>query len=231
MNLSAVFSDGQEEGAFIMAATKALDVIRSQATAAKVLQPLRRTILESLREPQSASGLSRRLQLPRQRINYHLRELEKEGLVELVEERRKGNCVERVVKATARSYLISPEALGSLGSSPAEVGDRFSARFLMATAGRAVSDLARLQSRADRAGKRLATLTLSSEVRFASAAARNSFAEDLATFFAELAARYHDEAAPQGRRFRFFVGGYPAPTPDDDTPEAAQSGQEEAADE
>jgi DNA-binding transcriptional ArsR family regulator len=190
---------------------RALDVIRRRQTAATLLQPLRGQILEGLEEPGSASGLARRLGLPRQKVNYHLRELEKEGLVELVEERRRGNCTERVVRATARSYLISPEALGSLGSDPDRIRDRFSAAYLVATAGRAVQDVGRLQRQAEEAGQRLATLTLTSEVRFASAESRNAFAEELANALARLSAKYHDEGAPGGRRFRFFVGGHPAP--------------------
>ena len=195
--------------------TRPLDIIRSPDTAAKLLQPIRQQILENLGEAQSASGLARRLGLARQKVNYHLRELEKGGLVELVEERRRGNCTERLVKATARSYLISPEVLGALGSRPEEIRDRFSAAYLVATAGRVVRDVAELQGRADEAGQRLATLTLTSEVRFASAEARNGYAEELATALAELNAKYHDDDAPEGRRFRFFVGGHPAPATDD----------------
>ena len=190
--------------------TRPLDIIRSPNTAAKLLQPMRRQILENLSEPRSASGLARMLGLPRQKVNYHLRELEKGGLVELVEERRRGNCTERLVKATARSYLISPEVLGALGSPPEEIRDRFSAAYLVATAGRAVRDVAELQGRADEAGQRLATLTLTSEVCFASAEARNAFTEELATALARLSEKYHDEDAPGGRRFRFFVGGHAA---------------------
>jgi len=192
-------------------AARPLDVIRSRETAATLLQPLRQEILESLGEPESASGLARRLGLPRQKVNYHLRELEKDGFVELVEERRRGNCTERVVRATARSYLISPEALGALGSDPGRIPDRLSAAYLVATAGRAVRDIGEMQERADEEGKRLATLTLTSEVRFASAEARNAFAEELATALAGLVAKHHDESTPGGRRFQFFVGGYPAP--------------------
>jgi DNA-binding transcriptional ArsR family regulator len=43
-----------------------------------------------LTEPGSATTLAGKLDLPRQKLNYHLRALEKHGLVELVEERRKG---------------------------------------------------------------------------------------------------------------------------------------------
>jgi DNA-binding transcriptional ArsR family regulator len=200
-----------------------LDVIRRRETAATLLQPLRGEILEGLREPESASGLARRLGLPRQKVNYHLRELEKEGLVELVEERRRGNCTERVVKATARSYLISPEALGALGSRPDRIQDRFSAAYLVATAGQAVRDIGQMQERAEEVGQRLATLTLTSDVRFASAGQRNAFAEELTTTLARLAAKYNDENAPGGRWFRFFLGGYPAPRPDREEPASGRA--------
>jgi DNA-binding transcriptional ArsR family regulator len=190
-----------------------LQILRRPAQAVALLEPTRRALLEQLAEPSSASQIGRRLGLPRQRLNYHLRELEKEGLVELVEERRKGNCTERIVKATSRSYVISPEALGALGNTPEQAQDRYSASYLIAVAGRAIRDLGRLVAGAKTAGKRLATLTLETEVRFRSAESRNAFAEELATTLAALAAKYHDETAEGGRAFRFFVGGHPVPAP------------------
>jgi hypothetical protein len=112
--------------------------------------------------------------------NYHLRELEKHGLIEQLEERKKGNCVERIVRATARHYLISPEALGNLASDPGQIQDRFSSTYLVAVAARAIRDLAVLRTRAEKAGKKLATFTLETNVRFASAADQHAFAEELA---------------------------------------------------
>jgi DNA-binding transcriptional ArsR family regulator len=114
-------------------------VIQS-AEAAATLFSMR--ILEQLAEPDSAAGVARRLDLPRQQVSYHLRELEHAGLVELVEERRKGNCLERVVRAAARTYVISPEALGSLGATPEQRRDRFSLGYLVQLAARAIRDLA-----------------------------------------------------------------------------------------
>ena len=187
-----------------------LSVIRKPREAALLLQPTRQKIVGQLQEPGSASSLARKLGLPRQRLNYHLHELEKQGFLELVEERKKGNCVERIVRATARSYLISPEALGLLGSSAEERQDHWSASYLITAAARAVRDVASLEARAKDAGKRLATFTLETDVRFASAAERNAFAEELATAVGRLTAKYHDEKAEGGRRFRLFVGGYPA---------------------
>jgi DNA-binding transcriptional ArsR family regulator len=194
-----------------MAHPALLDVVRSPASAAALLDTTRQQLLAHLREPDSATGLARRLKLPRQRINYHLKVLEGAGLVELVEERRKGNCLERIVRATARAFIISPEALGELGPSAEMAADRLSSAYLIAAAGRIIRDLAALEDKAKREGKRVATLTLEAEVRFADAGARARFAEELAEAVARLAARYHDDRAPGGRRFRLLAAVHPAP--------------------
>lgn len=193
-----------------MAPTPALTVIRHPETAAALLDPVRQRLLVHLAEPDSASGLARRLRLPRQRLNYHLRALETAGLVELVEERRKGNCMERVVRATARAFVISPEALGPLGLTPDTAPDRLSAAYLITAAGRTIRDVGALEARARQEHKRLATLTLETEVRFASAESRAAFAEELAATVARLTAKYHDERAPKGRRFRLLAAVHPA---------------------
>jgi DNA-binding transcriptional ArsR family regulator len=163
-------------------------------------------------DPDSASGVARTLRLPRQKVNYHLRELEEAGLVEHVEDRRRGNCVERIVRATATTYLISPEALGALGATGAGAQDRFSWATLVGGAARAIRDLAVLRRRADGVGKALPTLSLETEIRFASPGAMNEFSEELAREVARLTSKYHDERAERGRVFRFFLGAYPTIT-------------------
>ena len=195
-----------------MLPTPALDVIRRPEAAAALLDPVRQQLLAQLTEPDSASGLARRLRLPRQRINYHLRALEDAGLLELVEERRKGNCTERVVRATARTFVISPEALGPLGLTPDLAADRFSSAYLIAAAGRAIREVSSIEAQARAAGRRIATLTLEADVRFASAEARAAFAEELSGEIARIAAKYHDERAPGGRPFRLLAAVHPTPT-------------------
>jgi len=185
-----------------------LEIIQEPGKAAAVFDPQRLRLLEHLKEPDSAAGIARRLQLSRQQVNYHLRELEKAQLIVLVGERRKGNCVERLLQATAQSYLISPEVLGAM--LPPLSPDRFSSAYLAATAARAVVELASLRSGAAEAGKKVATLTLSAEVRFATPATRLAFATDITAAFSGVIAKYHDEAAAEGRTFRVFLGGYPS---------------------
>jgi DNA-binding transcriptional ArsR family regulator len=185
-------------------------VIEDAAAAEASLDPIRARLLAELGEPASATMLATRVGLPRQKVNYHLRALERHGLVELVEERRKGNVTERVVRATAASYVISPAALAAVQPDPARSPDRLSARWLLAVAARLVRDVGALITGGVRAGRRVATFALDGEVRFASAADRAAFAEELASVVTALVSKYHDESAPGGRDHRIVVAVHPS---------------------
>jgi len=184
-------------------------VIDDPAAAEVSLDPTRARLLAELAEPGSATSLAGRVGLPRQKVNYHLRALEKHGLVELVEERRKGNMTERVLQATASSYVISPAALGAVQPDPQRAPDRLSARWLLALAARLVTDVGTLLTGAAKAQKRVATFGLDGEIRFASAADRAAFAEELAQHVTTLISRYHDEKATGGRAHRVVVAIHP----------------------
>jgi len=185
-------------------------VIEDPAVAAISLDPMRARLLAALTEPASAAALADRIGLARQKVNYHLRELEKHGLVELVEERRKGNMTERVLRATAASYVISPAALAAVAPDPGRAPDRLSARWLLALAARLVRDVGALVTGATRANKPVATFAIEGEVRFASAADRAAFADELARTVTTLVGRYHDEGAAGGRTHRIVVAVHPA---------------------
>jgi len=188
-------------------------VIEDPAAAEVSLDPMRAKLLAELVEPGSATTLANRVGLPRQKVNYHLRALEKHGLVELVEERRKGNMTERVLRATAASYVISPLALAAVQPDPGRAPDRLSARWLLALASRLVRDVGTLLTGATKAQKRLATFALDGEVRFASAADRAAFADELTHAVTTLIGRYHDENAPGGRDHRLIVAIHPTVHP------------------
>jgi DNA-binding transcriptional ArsR family regulator len=191
-------------------------VIEDPAAATASLDPIRARLLAELAEPGSASALAARIGLPRQKVNYHLRALESHGLVELVEERRKGNMTERIFQATAASYVISPAALAAVAPDPSRAPDQRSARWLLAVASRLVGEVGELITRSAAAGKPVATLGIDSEVRFASAKERAAFAAELSEAVNGLVARYHDESAPNGRPHRFVVALHPTITNEKD---------------
>jgi DNA-binding transcriptional ArsR family regulator len=188
-----------------------VEVIEDAGAATVALEPLRARLLAELAEPASAAALAERLGLSRQRLNYHLRALEAHGLVEVAGERRWGGLTERLLRASAESYVVSPTALGPASSDPERSRDRMSARYLIALAARVVREVGALARQAAVAEKRLATLSLDTEIRFRSAAERAAFTHELTEAITGLAARYHDDSAPRGRAYRLVALAHPLP--------------------
>jgi DNA-binding transcriptional ArsR family regulator len=185
-------------------------VIEDPAAAEVSLDPIRARLLAELSEPGSATMLAAKVGLPRQKVNYHLKTLEAHGLVELIEERRKGNVNERIMRATAASYVISPTALASVEPDPARSPDQLSASWMLAVAARLVRDVGTLITGAAQARKRVATFAIDGEVRFASAADRAAFAQELSGAVTALVSKYHDESAEKGRDHRIVVALHPS---------------------
>ena len=188
-----------------------VEVIDDPAAAVVALDPVRSRLLSELSEPASAATLAARLRIARQKVNYHLRALEEHQLVRVAEKRKWGGLTGRLLVATAASYVVSPRALGPAGADPDRERDRLSASYLIALAARIIREVSALLRRSREIGKRLATLSLDTEIRFRSAADRAAFSNDLVKAVTTLVARYHDESAPGGRAHRLVVVAHPLP--------------------
>ncbi len=187
-----------------------LDIIDDPARARTALQPIRLRLLQLLERPQSAPQLAKTMEMPRQRVLYHLRKLEAQRLVEAHDHGSVGRRIDRSYVRTATSYAIAPKTLGGVAVDSRTVADAFSSAYLSAVAARALNDLAALGRAAAARGKRVPTLTLETDVRFTTPADQRRFADELTAAFATLAAKYHHPDAPDGRTFRVFACGYPA---------------------
>jgi DNA-binding transcriptional ArsR family regulator len=185
-----------------------LDYIDEPERVRLALSPIRRRLLERLREPASATRLAAELGLSRQRVNYHLRALEEAGLLELVEERRRRGFTERVLAARADAFVVDPAVLGAIADIEAQ--DRYAAEHLIGAATEVVRDVVRMQSAARRDGNRLLTFTIETEVGFAAPADVERFCTRLAELVAEAATTHG--TATGGRRYRVVLGGHPAPS-------------------
>src|SRR5213594_2269806 len=192
-----------------------IQVIDDPAAATVALEPIRSRLLSELAAPASAATLATRVGLARQKVNYHLRALEAHGLVRLAQRRKWGGLTERLLVATAASYVVSPSALGLAAVDPNREVDRLSASYLIALGARIVREVADLVRRAKKTGKRLATLAVDTEVRFRSPADRAAFTAELAEAITKLVSKYHDESAPGGRAHRLVVVAHPLPKKSD----------------
>jgi DNA-binding transcriptional ArsR family regulator len=188
-----------------------VQVIKDPATAAVALDPVRSRLLAEMAKPCSAATLATRVGLARQKINYHLRALEAHGLVRLAQVRKWGGLTERLMVATATSYVVSPEALGPVAANPDRTTDRLAADYLIALGARVVREVGDLARRARDTGKDLATLAIDTEIRFRSAAERAAFTQELTEAMTKLAAKYHDASSPGGRTHRVVLVAHPLP--------------------
>lgn len=180
-----------------------LECVEDGRRAATLLQhPLRLRILRLAAEPASASSIARALGLPRQKVNYHLRELARARFVRRAGDVKRRNMVERRFVAAARSFVLAPAGLVTATTGKRGAADRASAGYLVTLAGRAQAEAAKAASDSARRGARVATLAMEAAVRFESAPQRARFAAALERAVADLIARH---ASPLER-----PGGKPA---------------------
>lgn len=220
--------------------------LESPDQVAKALTPLRRRLLERLRTPASAAELAPEFGQTRQRLNYHLRLLERLGLVELIELRRRRGFVERVLRTVGAEFIVDPGLVGpdprpaphegtdalpeaptdpppGAGASPAAGvarADRHAADHLVRAAAETVRTVGRMSSAATGGGTRLLTFTVETDVRFAGPADVHRFTDELAEAVEALAARYQ---SPTGRSYRLLVAGHPTARFDSQIPTSEES--------
>ena len=195
-----------------------LEPVTEGSRAAALFQhPVRRRILALARTPMSATEMAGRLGLPRQRVNYHVRQLERARFLERADQRVRRNMIEQRYVASARSYVIAPALLGALAPHTSAVQDAASAAALFAIASRAQDDLTRVVAEAGAQSKRVSTLSVTTDVRFTSAEQRAEFTRAIETAIADIVARHTapftgaDGTPGDGRPYRLFLGCHPIP--------------------
>jgi DNA-binding transcriptional ArsR family regulator len=168
--------------------------------------PLRVQILESLREPDSAAGVARRIGAARQKVNYHLKELERVGLVRPTGERRAGNFIETLYQAVARSFVVSPSVAWHDPKRLETLRAQHSLQTLVVLGGRLQADAAALLDRAAFDGEEIASASILAEARFSSEAERAAFLDHYVLAIQQLLERY---ANKEGEPYRIVLAAYP----------------------
>lgn len=194
---------------------RAVQPIASAKMAASILaHPLRVRILRAAQTPISSSGLARSLGETRQRLNYHVRQLAANGLLEPAGEQRRGNMMEQQYLASATTYVLTTDVLGEAGPRASESTHTSSAEELAAICARAGSEVAGLIESARAAGVRAKTLGLQFDVRFSSAEQRSRFNDALREAIERIISDVSNVRGDGGaeRPFRLVVGLYPAAT-------------------
>lgn len=192
-----------------------LEWVTEAKQAADLLEPLRAGILKLTQQPLSSTELGARLNLPRQRVNYHVRELSRSGLLKRAGRRRRRNMFEQLYVASARTYVLSPALVREVCADWREVSDRTSATYLIALSAQMLADAGEAMRAARVTRQKLDTLSIKSQFRFESREQRERFERELARAVAAVIARFTSpnrmssgEPGP-GRPYRLVLGCYP----------------------
>lgn len=173
--------------------------------------PIRRRVLGALRTPDSAAAVARAIGLPRQKVNYHLKELARVGLVRATGERRKGHLIEKLYEAVAGTFVVSPRLAWDDEKRSGALRDQISLRRLVGLGEQLQQDANGLIDRAAFDGEEIPSASVEAEIRFADEAARAGFMEEYLAALGPLLTRY---GARSGRAFRVALAVYPDPEED-----------------
>lgn len=189
-----------------MATAVVLD--RPDAIAAAT-HPVRAAILDAMRVPSTAAEVARAIGQSRQNVAYHVRELEKVGLLRHVGERQKGNFVEQTYEAVGATFVISPTSTwGDRDRRAAALAEQLSLSALFETGQRLQRDSAQLLDRAAFDGDEVPSASVVTDLRFASEEARSAF---LREYTEALTALVRKHGSRRGDPYRLVLAAYPDP--------------------
>ncbi|MGG1516592.1 helix-turn-helix domain-containing protein [Paenibacillus oryzisoli] len=182
--------------------------IESPEQATVLLNPLRGEIIAQLQEPGSAAEVARTLGETAQRINYHLKALEKVGLVERVGTRQVRNLVEVLYRAIAKTFVLA-ESLSMKPETLQKLKEQSSLAHLVTTSDRLRRDAVLLMEQSE-VGEDVPSATLQLQVCLGTEAQRQAFIEEYAALMQALVARYSASSDSQDA-YQVIAAVYPKP--------------------
>ncbi len=184
----------------------AVEIVSNSEQAQALTTPARRRMIELLKDPGTAASVARELGMPRQKVNYHIKSLEKTGLVRRTGERRNGNFIEQLYQSIARRFVLSQELAWDGDTLMRALADQVSLNHLLSLGSKLQCDVAELLEKATMSSDEIPSLSTEIEVRFADAGSRAAFAEDLLDAVKKLTAKH---GAKRGDAYRMLIAAYP----------------------
>jgi DNA-binding transcriptional ArsR family regulator len=180
--------------------------------AVALLNPVRSEILRMLDQPASASEVGRLIGEPPQKVNYHIKSLEKVGLVRRSGTRQVRNLVEVLYLAVARTFVI-PDTFGWTEELQSRMKSQGALKHLITAAERIRRDVVQLMDASTDDGGEIPSATLELQVKLRDEATRETFVRDYTRMLGELTERYGgaaaDSAGHEANVFRIVAAVYP----------------------
>lgn len=166
-------------------------MVTSTEQAVALLNPLRAEILSGMTEPVSAAEIARSMGETPQKINYHLKALEKVGLVHRVGSRQIRNLVEVLYRAAAKTFVLS-ESLGLPAEAIQHMKDQGSLAHLITVSERIKKDALRLMQHSDKE-EHVPSASLHTRVSLSDEGRRKAFVEEYVQLVRKLTEKYQTE--------------------------------------
>ncbi len=182
--------------------------VSDPAAVEALTHPIRRKVLAELRAPKSAASVARTLGMPRQKVNYHLKELAKAKLVRTAGERAKGHLTEKLYEAVAGTFILSPRVAWEDGARDKAMRDQVSLKRLVSMGDQLQKDAISLLDLAAFDGEEIPSASVEAAISFADEEARSSFMEDYLQVLGPLLSKH---GAREGRGYRVALAVYPDP--------------------
>lgn len=173
-----------------------------------LFKPIRLELLTMLAEPRSCGQLAEIFHTSPQKVYYHIKVLERAGLVEKAYEKRVRGIMEGYYQAAAESYWLAPELINQLGGER-RINGQMSLGYLLGLAAQVQSEIAPLL----RQEGDIPSLGISAQVNLSRDANRAEFLEELQTAVQKIAEKYgsreDEEVNGGGKNFRLVFACYP----------------------
>jgi DNA-binding transcriptional ArsR family regulator len=180
-----------------------------------LLKPQRIEIIQQLDRPRTCPDLADYFGDSAQKIYYHVKALEKAGLVEKVDEKRVRGAVEGHYQAVAKSYWLAPQLVGRIGDDDI-AADQVSLRMILQLAEEVQTDLGKLSTQSA-VGDDIPSLSMSGFIHLPDADLRADFLAELQDTFQSLSEKYGlTEAGGSSANFRLILMCYPRKEDDDE---------------
>lgn len=185
--------------------------IADPAAVEALTHPIRRQILAELRTPNSAAAVARALGEPRQKVNYHVKELARTALIRPAGERRKGHLIEKLFESVAGSFVVSPRLAWDEAVQARALEDQISLSRLIDLGEQLQEDACALLDRASYDDEEIPSASVEAEISFADESNRSAFMTDYLEALGPLLAKH---GARAGQTFRVALAVYPDPAGD-----------------
>jgi DNA-binding transcriptional ArsR family regulator len=174
-----------------------------------LFKPIRLEMLTMLAEPRTCGQLAEVFHTSPQKIYYHIKVLERAGLVVKVYEKRVRGIMEGYYQAAAESYWLAPELINKLGGER-RVNGQMSLGYVLGLAGQVQSEVAPFLKHEGE----VPSLGISAQVNLKHGSDRAEFLEELQNAVQKIAEKYgslEDEEVNGGgeENFRLIFACYP----------------------